>query len=379
MTTSQLDAGPVLDPADPLAAGFREAVADVLDGFLDGQRDVLAAIDPSLAPLHEQARALLAGGKRVRPAGCVWGYVAAAGLPGDGDREPLLAAAASLDLLHVSALVHDDVMDGSDLRRGRPSAHRQFERLHDDHGLIGDPVVFGRAAAILYGDLLLIWSSELLHRSGLPPAALARALPLVESMRTEVTAGQYLDILAQSRPVTEQDLATAIEAAERVVEYKSARYTIRRPCQIGASLGGGSESLITMLAEYGSALGRAFQLRDDLLGVYGDEQVTGKPAGDDLREGKRTVLVAHALAAAETVERKAILDLFGRPDLDQDQVDRLRTLITATGARDQVESMIESSHAAAQAALTALPGTEITDEGRRALGTLATLATHRTH
>lgn len=364
----------VLDPADPLSPAFTDAVAAVVAEFLDGQRDALAAIDPALAPLHAMARDLLAGGKRIRPAGCVWGYVAAAGLPAD-DHAPLLAAAASLDLLHVSALVHDDVMDGSDLRRGRLAAHRQFERLHAEQGLVGSAETFGRAGAILYGDLLLIWSSELLHRSGLPADALVRALPLLEAMRTEVTAGQYLDILAQSRPFSEADLATAIKAAERVVEFKSAKYTIQRPCQFGASLGGGDDRLLSALAAYGSALGRAFQFRDDLLGVFGDERLTGKPAGDDLREGKRTVLIAHTLAAAEPADRARFLELFGRPDLDHDQIAALREIIARSGARDQVETMIESGRAESLAALADAP---ITAEGRQALTTLATLASHRT-
>ncbi|WP_152361698.1 polyprenyl synthetase family protein [Microlunatus speluncae] len=374
MARTQLEPA-VLDPADPLSPAFTDAVAVVLDEFLDAQRDTLAAIDPALAPLHAMARDLLAGGKRIRPAGTVWGYVAAAGLPADREFAPLLAAAASLDLLHVSALVHDDVMDGSDLRRGRPAAHRQFERLHAEQGLVGAAETFGRAGAILYGDLLLIWSSELLHRSGLPAAALGRALPLLESMRTEVTAGQYLDILAQSRPLSAHDLSTAIETAERVVEYKSAKYTVQRPCQFGASLGGADERLLDVLARYGSALGRAFQFRDDLLGVFGDERLTGKPAGDDLREGKRTVLIAHTLAAAAPVARGRFTDLFGRSDLDHDQVATLRQIIADSGAQDAVETMINSSHAEALAALTDAP---ITPEGNQALTTLATLASHRT-
>jgi geranylgeranyl diphosphate synthase type I len=214
----------------------------------------------------------------------------------------LLSAAASLEVLHASALIHDDVMDSSDLRRGRPAAHRQFEALHANAGWLGDSAAFGRAGAILLGDLLLMWSVQMLQGSGLEESALQRALPIVEAMRTEGTCGQYLDILAQPHPLRQRAPAVGsilpnIEVAidgQPGCRGKAARYTVQRPCQIGAALGDGDDQVYFALAAYGSPLGRAFQFRDDLLGVFGDTKLTGKPAGDDLREGKRTVLVAHA-------------------------------------------------------------------------------------
>ncbi|MBA3528243.1 MAG: polyprenyl synthetase family protein, partial [Propionibacteriaceae bacterium] len=255
--------------------------------FLAEQQTVLEGVGPELASVHRIAAQLLQGGKRLRPAFAVWGYVAADGIPVAG-LNALLGAAASLEMLHVSALVHDDVMDSSDLRRGLPAAHRQFEAQHVGSGWLGDPEAFGRAGAILLGDLLLMWSVQMLHCSGLPESTLARALPILEAMRTEVTCGQYLDVVAQAhrlpadssvQPATE----LALDEASRVVEYKSARYTVQRPCQLGAALGGGDDRLHRALGEYGSPLGRAFQFRDDLLGVFGDSQLTGKPTGDDLR------------------------------------------------------------------------------------------------
>ena len=364
--------GTVLDAADPLGAPFRDAIAERIATFLTGQAGVLAAMGTELEPVHAMAAAMTRGGKRLRPAFCVWGYVAAAGRPA-GNLHAVLGAAASLDLLHVSALVHDDVMDASDLRRGRPAAHRQFEAWHREVGGQSDPTAFGRAGAILLGDLLIMWSAQLLQVAGLEPAALVRALPVVEAMRTEVTCGQYLDMVAQARPLR-SDVVAALTDANRVVEYKSARYTVQRPCQAGAAIGGGSEQLARHLAAYGSPLGRAFQFRDDLLGVFGDSALTGKPAGDDLREGKRTVLVAHAYAHAGPAGRALLGDQLGNPDLDADGVARLQDLIVETGAAEAVESMITEGY---ERALSALRRAEVTDDGRAGLTALADAAVRR--
>jgi geranylgeranyl diphosphate synthase type I len=375
----------VLDPQAPASAAFRAAVSVAIADFLDGQQTVLAEMGRELAPVHDLAVTLLSGGKRLRPAFSVWGYVAARGLPAEQDLPPLLAAAASLEMLHVSALVHDDVMDSSDLRRGQPAAHRQFETLHRQSGWVGDAAGFGRSGAILLGDLLLMWSVQMLQRCGLPAATLAPALVILDAMRTEVTCGQFLDVVAQARPLAPRpevatagpaDLAAAValDEALRVVEYKSARYTVQRPCQMGAALGGADERLQRALGAYGSPIGRAFQLRDDLLGVFGDPAVTGKPTGDDLREGKRTVLVAHAYAHSDAAARQLLVHRLGDPDLDPVGVAALQQVITESGARDACEAMISAGHEQAMAALAAA---EVTDEGRTALTALADAAVHR--
>jgi geranylgeranyl diphosphate synthase, type I len=373
----------VLDPQAPLSQAFREAVSAEISAFLSEQSAVLDSVGPELVPVHLMASQLLCGGKRIRPAFCVWGYVAAAGIPTEEELKPLLAAAGSLDVLHVSALIHDDLMDSSDLRRGRPAAHRQFEALHANAGWLGDSAAFGRAGAILLGDLLLMWSAQMLHGAGVDQSTLERALPIVEAMRTEVTCGQYLDMVAQAHPLRKRapaigslkpTIELALDDASRVVEYKAARYTVQRPCQIGAALGGGTDDLYFALGAYGSPLGRAFQFRDDLLGVFGDPQVTGKPAGDDLREGKRTVLVAHAYAHAGDAGQKLLLQRLGDPALDDAGISELQQVIVESGARDTVESMINDYH---ERALKALHDTEITEEGRAGLTALADAAVRR--
>jgi geranylgeranyl diphosphate synthase type I len=373
----------VLDPQAPLSQAFRDAVSAEISDFLSEQSSVLDSMGPELVPVHLMASQMLCGGKRMRPAFCVWGYAAAAGIPTDEELGPLLAAAGSLDVFHVSALIHDDLMDSSDLRRGRPAAHRQFEALHANAGWLGDSAAFGRAGAILLGDLLVMWSAQMLHGAGVEQSALERALPIVEAMRTEVTCGQYLDMVAQAHPLRQRapaigslrpTIELALDDASRVVEYKAARYTVQRPCQMGVAIGGGDDELYFALGAYGSPLGRAFQFRDDLLGVFGDPQVTGKPAGDDLREGKRTVLVAHAYAHAGDAGQKLLLQRLGDPGLDETGISELQQVIVESGARDAVESMINEYH---ERALKALHDTEITEEGRAGFTALADAAVRR--
>ncbi|WP_460765354.1 polyprenyl synthetase family protein [Mariniluteicoccus flavus] len=361
---------PVLDPRDPLSGSVRSAVSASIAAFIDGQRPVLAAMGDELATMADLAALFTDGGKRLRPAFGLWGYAAAAGLPEGSELDALVGACASLDVLHVSALVHDDVMDGSDTRRGVPAAHRQFEAQHAERALLGSGEKFGHAGAILLGDLLVMWSVEMLERSGLPADALARGRAVVEAMRTEVTCGQYLDVLAQHLPW--DDPAALVARAHQVVEHKTARYTVQRPCQFGAALGGASDELLAALAAYGSPLGRAFQFRDDVLGVFGDEATTGKPAGDDLREGKRTVLVAEAMAGSDEAGRTRLQGLLGR-DLSPDEVEQARGLIRASGALERVEATIDRGLAEALAALEA----PMRPEGREALTALAYAAVRR--
>ncbi|HEY5981404.1 MAG TPA: polyprenyl synthetase family protein [Microlunatus sp.] len=364
----------LLDPHRPLGAPFRTAIGDRINGFLEQQAGQLGDLQPDAGPLLALTSRLLAGGKRLRPAFCVWGYVAAAGLEEDDARlDAVFAAAASLELLHASALVHDDVMDGSDTRRGDPSAHRQFEGIHLSQGRLGDPEAFGRAGAILLGDLLVMWSVEMLERAGVPDSAVPGAQAVAQAMRTEVTCGQYLDVTAQSRPLG-SDLEHALAAANRVVEYKSARYTVYRPAQLGAIIGGGSGELLDALAAYGSPLGRAFQFRDDLLGVFGDPEVTGKPVGDDLREGKRTVLIAYTMAHTDDAGRRLLAQRLGDPELDEDGVAALQQVIVDCGAHEAVETMITTQH---DEAIAALAEPSISPAGREGLTALAAAAVHR--
>jgi geranylgeranyl diphosphate synthase, type I len=346
--------------ADQLGHRVQAALAE----FLDQQASSLAALGPDLEPLLDTARIAVSGGKGLRPAFCYWGW-RAAGAP-DDDRVP--SAGAALELLHASALVHDDVMDASQVRRGRPAAHLEFAALHTERGWAGAGDRFGAGAALLLGDLLLSWSAELMRRSGFDPPALTRALPYVEAMRTELIAGQFLDLVAQA------GAEDSVTRAMGVLRYKAAKYTVERPLQVGAALAGAEQPLLGALSAYGVPLGEAFQLRDDLLGLFGDPGVTGKPAGDDLREGKRTVLTALAMQTAGAADRALLAASIGDAELDAAGVEAARDVIARSGALAHVEELIADLTGSALAALDAAA---LADEARCALRELAAAATQR--
>jgi geranylgeranyl diphosphate synthase type I len=345
-------------------AEFRESVGATLQSFLDAQEERLAPLGDEARMLVQHARTSVAGGKRLRAAFCWWGYAAC---EEPADEPALLRACAALELLHASALVHDDYMDASDVRRGRPATHRAFEQLHRDRGWSAGPEQYGAAAAILLGDLLLSWSDELLRTCGLPTDRVLSALHYFDLTRTEVVAGQFLDVSAQARRSADVDTAMT------VLRYKSAKYSVERPLHIGAALAGAGPARIAALTRFGLPLGEAFQLRDDVLGVFGDPAVTGKPAGDDLEEGKRTVLVALALdalpgGAAETLDRSL------GTDLADGEVEELRGLIDASGAREQLEEVIDQLTGRA---VGALESADIEPRAREVLRDLAAAATQR--
>lgn len=345
-------------------ARLRPRVQAALDDFLQTQQAQLSAISPDLVPLIDVLSELLAGGKRLRPAFAYWGHLGAGGQDGAA----IIGVGAALELFQACALIHDDVMDGSDTRRGAPAVHRRFQTLHAQQGWVREGEQFGVAAAILLGDLCLGWAQDLLDGSGFDQEALVRARTVFAEMRTEVTVGQFLDVLEQARG------GGSLERARQVIRFKSATYTCERPLQLGGALAGAGPLLQVTWSEFGLALGEAFQLRDDLLGVFGDPAATGKPAGDDLREGKRTVLIAAAHQAADEAQRALLRRLLGDPYLDEAGVSTLRTVLLETGAVARVEAMVTERTEQALAALAAGP---VRADARLALQELAVAATTR--
>jgi geranylgeranyl diphosphate synthase type I len=355
---------------------LRARVQEVLDGVLAHQREVLAEVGADCAPLAESVARLVAGGKRLRPAFCYWGFRGAGGA-GTAPEDAVVRAATALELFQAAALIHDDVMDASDTRRGMPAVHRQFAALHRGHGWTGDAEHFGSAGAILTGDLCLTWSDEVLAGSGLPPEPHRRARDVFDRMRTQLMGGQYLDMLAQVLPPASGRDGAADEAlvrAQRVIWFKSAKYTVEHPLLLGAAIAGAGTEVTDAYSAYGLPLGEAFQLRDDVLGVFGDPAQTGKPAGDDLREGKRTVLVALALQRASEAQASVVRSLLGDPRLDDEGVATLRQVVVETGALERVERMIGEGVERSRAALALAP---LEEDARAVLDGLVDAATAR--
>ncbi len=321
-----------------LSAANVDVAGDLLSGFLDG-------------------------GKYVRSTFMYVGW-----LCGADENDEAVRASASLELLHAFALIQDDVMDGSPLRRARPSAHVSFGRWHREHGLAGSADRFGESAAVLLGDLCLVWAEQMLRRSGVGQHALARVWPRYDDMRTELAIGQFADLVNSSHTLP------TLEEVLDVLRRKSGNYTVRRPLEIGAAMAGCDDAVVDALSSYGAAIGEAFQLRDDILGVFGTPSLTGKSAGTDMEERKATSVIVAAYELADGSLREQLFDLMTRPHIDGDAADHWRNLIVASGAVQWIEQLIADRHARA---MNVLDGVAIPDLARAALADMAVACTQR--
>ncbi len=344
---------PGIAMAPPSLAGIGRRVEERIAGVLDAELARWSAVDSDLAEPFSALRDLvLAGGKRLRPAFCHWAYV---GAGGSAEDPAVVDAGAALELLHTFALVHDDIMDGSATRRGTDTIHVLFESGHALDGWRGEARRFGEGVAILVGDLAFVYADQLL--AGAPPAA----HQVFTELRIEVNVGQFLDLLGTARGRANE------ETARRISRFKSAKYTVERPLHLGAALANRLDELAVPLSGYGLPLGEAFQLRDDLLGVFGDEDVTGKPVGEDLREGKPTLLYAMAVKQASEADA-GVLARYGAADLDEDEVAALQDVLLTSGAVETIEGNIDRLVAEG---VEALDGAGLTEEARESLVELA--------
>jgi geranylgeranyl diphosphate synthase type I len=343
----------------PSLAAIAERVGARIDALLDAEERRWRAVDPALAEPLAALRSFVSGGKRLRPAFCHWGWVGAGGDPLDG--RPVSAGAA-LELLHSSALIHDDIMDGSSRRHGQPCVHVRFSEEHAARGWRGEAQRFGEGAALLIGDLASVYADDLLR--GAP----ADALGVFAELRLELNVGQYLDLAGTA--------ARSVSAAHArtICVYKSGKYTVERPLHLGAALAGRLEDLAAPYSAYGLPLGEAFQLRDDLLGAFGDPARLGKPVGEDVRDGKPTALYAAAYARAGAGDRALLDRCYGRHALGDDEAAEVLRVLTETGARAETEAAIGALTDAALAALARAP---IREEARRELAALARFVSGR--
>ncbi|WP_441346891.1 polyprenyl synthetase family protein [Rhodococcus sp. SGAir0479] len=351
---------PLTDLVEASLREFFASRAELVRSVGGGYADAVAALESFV----------LRGGKRVRPVFAWTGWLGAGGDPAGDQASAVLRAASALELVQACALVHDDIIDASTTRRGFPTVHVEFADQHSAQQWSGGAAEFGRAAAILLGDLALAWADDMVRESGLDHAALTRISPVWSAMRTEVLGGQFLDISNEVRA------DESVESALRVDRFKTAAYTIERPLHLGAAMAGADDALVAAYRDFGHDIGIAFQLRDDLLGVFGDPEVTGKPSGDDLRDGKRTVLFAVALQQADRTDptAAALLRESIGTELSEPEIERLRTVITDLGAVDDAEKRIADL---TERALTTLDGSDATDESKRLLRDMAVAVTRR--
>lgn len=364
MADTPITTSPATTPPDPLAAVVGPVDA-LLGDFLRVRCQRLRAIDPALPAVADAVRSLvLAGGKRMRPAFVYWGYRAT----GAAATDRLWSAAAAVELLQTFALIHDDVMDRSVRRRGAPSVHVALSTHHRAAALDGDSDWFGVGAAILAGDLAFVWADELFDAVDVAPVERERARVVFTELRTELMAGQYLDLMLAASPLADP------AQAQRVALLKAGRYTVTRPLQLGAALAGVEPDDGKALAAYGDAVGVAFQLRDDVLGLFGDAAATGKGVLDDLRQGKRTVLMLETRARCEDAARAVLDAALGNAALDESGADAVRQIVVDSGALDVVERRVRDLHDRALEALEPVPA-----PAAPALRHLATQAVFRDH
>ncbi|MBB2992552.1 geranylgeranyl diphosphate synthase type I [Mycolicibacterium iranicum] len=357
-----------MDASAPSAVELAAAVTEQLRDYLGERRRDAAYIGTDYAVLTEAVEEfVLRGGKRLRPAFAYWGWRAVAGTePGP----EVLRLFSALELLHACALVHDDVIDASATRRGLPTVHRIFTERHRANNWHGSSEQFGLSAAILLGDLALVWADDVVATAEIDADAKRRVQQVWAAIRTEVLGGQYLDI------VNESSGSETVASALTVNTYKTASYTVSRPLQLGAAAAADCPEILESFHEVGTSLGIAFQLRDDVLGVFGDPAVTGKPSGDDLRSGKRTVLLAEALELAERNDPSAatLLRTSIGTDLSDAEVKDVCRAIEAIGALAAVEARIDTLTRRALEILNAAP---IDAQAKAGLTELARLAANR--
>ena len=384
--SAELPAG-VTEALEREQSAYLNAFNTLMVEFFAAQRELLEGISPETLPLLEAIESLSIGGKRLRALLSYWGWRGAGGAPVTEQRGSwsIVKAGMAVELFQTSALIHDDIIDRSDTRRGAPSVHKRFEAAHEQNNWRGDAFNYGLTGGILAGDLTLAWSAEVFASLGEGAIYGSPARTIFDRMRSEVLAGQYLDVY--SEVLDTEDADSALQRALNVIRFKSAKYSCEHPFTIGGALalqaralesGAGAISeqhpVLAGYRAFGLPLGEGFQLRDDELGVFGQPEVTGKPAGDDLREGKRTVLVALTSAALSEQEAALLHDGLGNPNLSDEQVERIRELMVSSGAFAEHERLIEDKSRAVFEALDAL---ELDELVRAALSDIVDRALRR--
>lgn len=338
--------------ASELLLWFKRQIDFSIELFLKERRKEFAEISKEATELvNEIERFMLAGGKRARPAFLYSGYIASGGKAHDA----VVFASMCVEFLHTFALIHDDIIDRSDTRRGRETSHKAFEGLYKAKKLRGDGSQFSLSAAVLTGDLAAAFAENVLTNSPFPQERIKRARWFFDQMKAQVIAGEYLDVLGgYKKRLSEEEVLN-------VLEYKTAKYTVERPLQIGAMLAGAEVEILEAFTAYGIPLGQAFQLQDDILGTFGDPTELGKPVNSDIREGKKTVLIAKAYEWAESYQKKILDEVLGNQESSKSEIDKVREIIYKVGAYDYA---VRLSHKLIEQAKDALNSAKLEEEGK---------------
>lgn len=323
--------GIVIDPARTKISAleylnwFKREFDKQLLAYLSEKKSAAVEINTETAVLVEEIRRFSEnGGKRVRPAFMFSGYVAAGGQA----YEAILFATLSVELLHTFALIHDDIIDNSSLRRGELTTHKQFEKIHKEKNLQGNGKEYGLSSAILAGDLALSFAEEILTSAPFPQERLRRARYFFDQMKMQVLYGEYLDVLGGFQKSLNEDQVL------QILEYKTAKYTVERPLHIGAVLAGADFEILETFSRYGIPFGQAFQMQDDLVGSFASEKEIGKPSDSDIKEGKKTLLLVKAYERATKSQKKILDAVVGNKNSSQEEVDKVRKIMKETGSYD---------------------------------------------
>lgn len=346
-------------------ANFRAEVSTALSTFISANAAELHLVSDDFDLVENELQTFLAGGKRLRPLFALAGFKSiSVDIP-----DSAITAISALELIQASALIHDDLMDASATRRGRPTIHERFAGLHLSQNWQGDATSFGASSAILIGNLCLVWADKMLYESGCSDDSITAAKEYFDKLRVEVMAGQFLDVIEQNRR------SANIKAIQNIVTFKTSKYTVERPLHFGAALAGAPLQVIETLSNFAQPIGEAFQYRDDLLGAFGDPTITGKPVGDDFREGKRTLLVALFHERAEHADWMWFESILGKASISEDEVKQAQSLLIDSGVVAEVESKIETLYRGAQ---TVLENSDLSTNSKTLLSELSKSALYRT-
>jgi len=311
---------------------YKRLVEKELDLFFKDKLEKADKIDPSSKQMIELLKEFtLRGGKRLRAALVYYGYRCFS----NKNLKEIIKASVTMELIQSYLLIHDDIIDNDDLRRNGPTLHisykniakRKYKKIDSNH--------FGLSMAILAGDICAAFANEIMAKLKIKEKNKIQALNVLNHSLHHVIYGQVLDVLSELRIITNKDI-------EKIHRLKTATYTIESPLHIGALLAGAKQKHLKTLSNYAIPLGKAFQIKDDILGMFGEKEKVGKPVGSDIKEGKKNLLILKALESATPAQRQAIEEALGNQDLTKNQLNQVRAIVIKTGSLSYSQNLAKN-------------------------------------